>query len=71
VKRLGQEFEVVATAFGVFQYLRSVSLAGEEQDMTVPKLLTNRDRQFDTIHAGHDHVTEDQIRNLSPAYFKG
>src|SRR5689334_4392167 len=68
---LCNEFKVIALALGVFQYRRGVSLAGKEEDVTVPKLLANRDCQLDSTHAWHYDVTEDQIRNPVPADFKG
>src|SRR5215467_10148026 len=71
MKRLGEEFEVVATALGVFQNLGGLSLPGEEQDMTAWKLLTNRDCQLDAVHTWHYNIAEDEVGDLLPANFEG
>src|SRR5262249_28080411 len=71
VKGFGEEFEVIAAAPGVFQYLRGLSLAGEQQDVAATKLLANGDGQLDAVHARDYHVTENQIGSLFSADLKG
>jgi hypothetical protein len=71
MKGFGQEFEVVAAAFGVFQDFQGLSLAGEEQDATTWKLQANRDCQLDSIHAWHDYIGNDQIGKPLAADFQG
>jgi hypothetical protein len=61
MKGFYQEFEIVAFLARLLQEVTRSSLSGEEHHTRVRALTRQSLCNFDAIHAGHDHVTNDDV----------
>ena len=49
---------------GAFEQIGGRRLAGKKQDLTFREKLADVNRGVDTVHVGHDHVADHQVRTL-------